>query len=114
MNDKNKKTKKNYINDLFDLLLSNQIISENEIINIKNKMNLNEIDQDSIISYLENKKTLTKHLQFNNYRNTTNYNNLLSGKWQVPLPRPPVCNNTEINKVYQYDPGFNNYSKFTP
>ena len=88
-------------------------MTNNEIINIKKKINNNEIDHDTVITYLENKKKLTKQLQFNQYRNTNNYNDLLNGKWQVPIPRPPVCvNNTEINKVYQYDSVFNNYAQF--
>ena len=113
INDKNKDTKNNYIDDLFELLLANEVLTRNEINNIKKRLNTNEIDQDTIITYLENKKKLTKQLQFNQYRNTNNYNDVLTGKWQVPMPRPPVCiNNTEINAVNQYDPVFNNYSKF--
>ncbi len=111
INNKNKDTKNNYINDLFELLKFNQILSDNEINNIKNKLSTNEIDHDTVISFLENKKKLTKHLQFNQYKNN-NFNDVLSGKWQVPMPRPPVCITTDNNKVYQYDAHLNNYSLF--
>ncbi len=113
INDKNKNTKINYINDLFDLLISNEVLTNNEINNIRKKIESNEIDHDTIILYLENKKKLTKQLKFNPYRNINNYGDFLEGKWQVPMPKPPVCiNNAEMNKVYQYDAGFNNYAQF--
>jgi len=37
INNNNKNTKNNYINNLFDLLYTNEIITHNEVINIKKK-----------------------------------------------------------------------------
>jgi hypothetical protein len=118
INDKNKNTKENYINNLFDILISNEILTKNEIINIKKKLNNNEIDQDTVITYLENKKKLSKQIYFNKelgqqFSNVNyDYNNLLEGKWQVPMPRPPVCVSNEQIKVNQYDNYNSNFSTF--
>ena len=118
INDKNKNTKENYINNLFDILISNEILTKNEIINIKKKINNNEIDQDTVITYLENKKKLSKQIYFNKelgqqFSNVNyDYNNLLEGKWQVPMPRPPVCVSNEQIKVNQYDNYNSNFSTF--
>ena len=107
----NKNTKNNYINNLFDLLYSNEIITNNEIINIKTKYNNNQIDQDSIIQYLENKKKLNKQIFLKkNQQNISNYDNLLNGKWQVPMPRPPVCINNNSDKINNYDISNSSYS----
>ena len=118
INKQNKNTKENYINNLFDILVSNELLTKNEVINIKKKINNNEIDQDTVITYLENKKKLSKQIFFNkelcqqisnvNY----NYSNLLEGKWQVPMPRPPVCINNEHTKINQYDNYNSNFSTF--
>ena len=61
---------------------------------------LSDNHQDIIVSYCD-------------YGTWWNYNDFLNGKWQIPQPQPPVCiDNNQINKVYQYDSDFNNYSKF--
>lgn len=102
INDKNKNTKLNYINHLFDLLKNNEIISSNEIINIRTKLSNKEIDEDTIISYLENKKRLSKQFYFDKATNYK-YENLFDGKWQVPAQRPPVCISNDLNSIGQYD-----------
>jgi hypothetical protein len=112
INDQNKNTKENYINNLFDILISNEILTKNEMNNIKEKLNNKYIDHDTVITYLENKKKNSKQIYFskniNNQFSNTSYNNLLNGKWQVPMPRPPVCISNENNKIKQYD----NYSPY--
>jgi hypothetical protein len=86
-----------YIDLLCDELLQNEIISINEIQNIKYKIKNNQIDNNTIINYLENKKTLHKQISISGGDKFTqvppNFDNILSGKWQVPMPRPPVCIN---------------------
>ena len=86
-----------YIDLLCDELLQNEIISINEIQNIKYKIKNNQIDNNTIINYLENKKTLHKQISISGgdkfSKVTPNFGNILSGKWQVPMPRPPVCIN---------------------
>ena len=86
-----------YIDLLCDELLQHEIISVNEIQNIKYKIKNNQIDNNTIINYLENKKTLHKQISISGGDKFTqvppNFDNILSGKWQVPMPRPPVCIN---------------------
>ncbi len=99
-----------YIDLLCEELLNNEIISLNEIQNIKYKIKNNQVDINTIINYLENKKMLNRQISISG--NNKSFDNILSGKWQVPMPRPPVCLPSEITKVNQYDTNTTNFSSF--
>ena len=115
-----KSTTDNYIQLLFNTLLKNQIISQNEIENIKLRLIKKEIDSRTIISYLEDKVNLSKTIftpisdsVFNQTNSKNNYDDIFNKKWNVPLPRPPVCISDDPIKVKQNDYFFNNFSNIT-
>jgi hypothetical protein len=105
-----------YIDLLCEELLNSEIISLNEIQNIKTKIKNNQVDINTIISYLENKKILNRQISISggdkHAKVTQSFDNILSGKWQVPMPRPPVCLPSEITKINQYDSYTSNFSLF--
>jgi hypothetical protein len=115
-----KSTTDNYIQLLFNTLLKNQIITQNEIKNIKLRLTKKEIDSQTIISYLEDKIKLSKTIfspisdsVFNQTNSNNNYGDIFNKKWNVPLPRPPVCISDDPIKVKQNDNFFNNFSNIT-
>ena len=103
------KTNNSYLNLLFDYLFKNQVITQNEIDNIKKKLANNDIDLLTIISYLENKKATAKIIVNNGQ---LNFNDVLTNKWQVPLPRPPVCISDVPIKLTNNDNNSNNFASF--
>ena len=111
MNKNFKETNNNYLDLLFNILLENQIISHNEIINIKKKIFNEDIDYNTLISYLHNKILLNKSLINLGTTNKYNLDELLDNKWIPPLPRNKVCI-SENYKVMQNDEGLSNYSPF--
>ena len=112
-----KTTTDNYIQLLFNTLLKNQLISRNEIDNIKLKLIKTEVDTNTIISYLEDKIKLSKTIftpisnTFLNKSDTKyDFDDIFNKKWNVPLPRPPVCISDDPIKVKQNDNFTNNFS----
>jgi hypothetical protein len=92
-------TIKRYKELLFNYLLKNQIITQIEVDNINKKLLNGDVDINTILSYLERKKELSK--------NIIDYGQIYNTNWNTPLPRPPVCIKDNIN-IDNYD----NYSKF--
>jgi len=105
----------NYVDLLCDDLIKQEILSLNEVQNIKYKIKNNLVDVETIVSYLENKKQLSKQLMLseNSKYSDLNYNykSLLDGKWQIPMPRPPVCI-SDGAQLTQYDKYDSTFSKF--
>ena len=99
-----------YIDLLCDELFNHEIISINEIKNIKYKIKNNEVDNNTIINYLENKKKLSRNITIS--KQDKSFDNLISGKWQVPMPRPPVCLPSDNTKINHYDLNISNFSSF--
>jgi hypothetical protein len=95
----------NYIKLLFDLLLKNQLITQNEIDNMNRQLTNNQIDVQTVINYLENKKKLAKNLNIR-----YNFEDILVKKWYAPLPRPPVCISDNPTKIKQDDQLLSYYS----
>jgi hypothetical protein len=107
----------NYVNTLFDILLNNQTITQTEINNIKLQLQKGNTDYGTIVSYLENKINISKHLftpsnTDNTFKNNNNLDNILNNKWFVPLPRPPICISDNPIVVKQNDNYSNTYSNF--
>jgi hypothetical protein len=104
---KSKDSIDNYIKLLTDILLKNQVISENEVNNINKNLSSGLIDLNTVINYLENKKTLAKNLTIN-----YNFDNIYLHKWNAPLPRPPICISDDPIKVKQIDQHSNNFAPY--
>lgn len=105
---KSKESIDNYLKLLTDILLKNQVITQNEVNNINKNLSSGLIDLNTIINYLENKKTLAKNLTIN-----YNFDNIYLDKWNVPLPRPPICISDDPVKVKQIDQYSTNFAPFT-
>ena len=106
LKNKSKDSIDNYLKLLTDILLKNQIITQNEVDNIKRNLNSNLIDINTVVNYLENKKKLAKNLTIN-----YNFDEIYLNKWNAPLPRPPICISDDPIKIKQID----EYStKFAP
>ena len=108
----------NYIQLLFNTLLKNQVLSQNEVDNIKYKLEKGDVEPKTIISYLEDKINLSKNIYsspndsvFNVKPNNLNMNVLFNNKVQI-LPRPPVCLTDTPISVKQSDNYSNNYASF--
>ena len=115
-----KLTTNNYMQLLFNTLLKNQIITQNEIENIKLRLIKKDVDTRTIISYLENKINLSKNIftpisdsTFNQTNSKNNYDDIFNKKWNVPLPRPPVCISDDPVRVKQNDSFTNSFSSIT-
>jgi hypothetical protein len=104
---KSKDSIDNYIKLLTDILLKNQVITQIEVDNINRNLNSNLIDINTVINYLENKKKLAKNLTIN-----YNFDNIYLNKWNVPLPRPPICISDDPVKIKQIDQYSSNFSPF--
>jgi len=111
-----------YMNLLIDDLREHNVLNNTDIENIKAKINTKILTDDEIIVGLEKLILTTKAKQkkepeseyvFGNvssdlYKPLGNleinkwdegYNMLNTNKWQIPMPRPPVCINTTPCKV---------------
>ena len=117
INNSVKTTTDNYIQLLFNTLLKSQLISQNEIDNIKLKIIKKEVDARTIISYLEDKVNLSKTIFtpvsdniFNHSKNS--YDDIFNKKWTVPLPRPPVCISEDPIKIKQNDNFSSSFSNY--
>ena len=95
---KAKESIENYIKLLTDILVKNQVLTQNEVNNMNKKLLSGMIDFNTIINFLENKKKLAKNLTIN-----YNFDNIYLHKWNTPLPRPPVCISDNVIKIKQYD-----------
>jgi len=121
-NELNETTTVKYMNLLIDDLREHNVLNNTDIENIKAKMNSKILTDDEIIVGLEKLILTTKAKQkkepeseyiFGNvssdlYKPLGNleihkwdegYNMLNTNKWQIPMPRPPVCINTTPCKV---------------
>ena len=121
-NELNETTTVKYMNLLIDDLREHNVLNNIDIENIKAKMNSKILTDDEIIVGLEKLILTTKAKQkkepeseyiFGNvssdlYKPLGNleihkwdegYNMLNTNKWQIPMPRPPVCINTTPCKV---------------
>ena len=110
----NKKDNNDYINSLLLELQKNQIITTVEVNNINNSLINNNVDKQTIIKYLENKKNFTKqqYIKSNNNNNVKTYDfkTVFDGKWKMPLPRPTVSDkNYKVNINDDYS---NNYALY--
>ena len=97
----------NYINLLSDLLIKNQIITQYEVDNIKLKIQSGIVDLNTAINYLEDKKKFAKTLTMN-----YNFDEIYLNKWNVPLPRPPVCIPEVPVIIKQNDTNLSNFHLF--
>ena len=116
-------TGEKYFIYLLNDLVSNNILSDIEVQNIKNKVNLKLLTIDEVLTSLENLKSTKISVQ---PTNDSKYNELPSGyfqpigdkisndwdnqeailntdRWSVPMPRPPVCINNTPCKVCPTD-----------
>ena len=121
-NELNETTTVKYMNLLIDDLREYNVLNNTDIENIKAKINSKILTDDEIIVGLEKLILTTKAKQkkepeseyiFGNlssdlYKPLGNleihkwdegYNMLNTNKWQIPMPRPPVCINTTPCKV---------------
>ena len=97
----------NYIKLLTDILLKNQVITQNEVDNMNRNLKNGLIDLNTIVNYLENKKKLAKNLTIN-----YNFDNIYLHKWNAPLPRPPICISDDPVKIKQIDQYSTSFSPF--
>ena len=118
-----------YMEVLLTYLLSNNIINEDDINNIKIKLKLNLVSIQDIIISLEklkeygatmNNKKQTNDFKYNelpldffkpigdNIANdwSNDYTILNTDKWKVPMQRPPICINTNPCKVCPNDSNY--------
>jgi len=102
---KSKESIDNYIKLLTDILLKNQVITQNEVTNMNKNLSSGMIDFNTVINYLENKKKLAKNLTIN-----YNFDNIYLHKWNTPLPRPPICISENPIKVKQIEEYSTNYA----
>lgn len=102
---KSKESIDNYIKLLTDVLLKNQVITQNEVTNMNKNLSSGMIDFNTVINYLENKKKLAKNLTIN-----YNFDNIYLHKWNTPLPRPPICINENPVRVKQSEEYSTNYA----
>lgn len=116
-------TGEKYFNYLLNELVSNNILNDSDVQNIKNKINLKLLTMNEVITSLENLKSTKVSVQ---PMNDSKYNELPSGyfqpigdkisndwdnqdsilntdRWSVPMPRPPVCINNTPCKVCPTD-----------
>jgi hypothetical protein len=116
-------TGEKYFNYLLNELVSNNTLTDSEVQNIKNKINLKLLTFDEVITSLESLKGSKVNVQPNN---DLKYNELPSGyfqpigdkisndwnnqdailntdRWSVPMPRPPVCINNSPCKICPND-----------
>jgi hypothetical protein len=105
---KSKDSIDNYIKLLTDVLLKNQVITQNEVNNMNRNLSSGLIDLNTVINYLENKKKLAKNLTIN-----YNFDNIYLNKWNAPLPRPPICISDDPIRVKQIDQYSTNFAPFT-
>ena len=87
--------------------MKNQVITQNEVDNIKRNLNSNLIDINTVINYLENKKSLAKNLTIN-----YNFDEIYLNKWNAPLPRPPICISDDPVKIRQIDQYSTSFAPF--
>ena len=102
---KSKESIDNYIKLLTDILLKNQVITQNEVTNMNKNLSSGMIDFNTVINYLENKKKLAKNLTIN-----YNFDNIYLHKWNTPLPRPPICISENPIKIKQSEEYSTNYA----
>ena len=112
----------NYYNDLVSQLLNKGIITNDDITNIKIKVQNKLLTINDVIKGLEklNNSAISKNTNYNMPVNipqdfytpigddisndwSKSYTILDSSKWMVPMPRPPVCINNTPCKVCPID-----------
>jgi hypothetical protein len=99
--DKVKKDYQNTINNYIDILLKdlikNETITEIEANTMKKKLEYKEIDNQTLIKYLQDKQTFSKKISIND-----EYNQFMKNKFTQP--RPPICVTNFPPKITQFDP----------
>ena len=99
-----------YLNMLFDLLLKNQVISQNEIDNIKYKLSNNQVDLNTVIGYLENKKKFAKNQ--NILEKSYMQSNIIMPKSNTTMLKSNITMPESYTNVKQNDYNYSNFSPF--
>jgi hypothetical protein len=106
-NEKIEKVKKDYqstINNYIDILLKdlikNEVITEIESNTMKKKLQYQEIDNSTLIKYLQDKQTFNKKISINDEYNKFMENKFMNNNYL----KPPVCVTNFPQKITQFDP----------
>jgi hypothetical protein len=106
-NERIEKVKKDYqstINNYIDILLKdlikNEVITELESNTMKKKLQYQEIDNTTLIKYLQDKQTFNKKISINDEYNKFMENKFMNSNYI----KPPVCVTNFPQKITQFDP----------
>ena len=90
----------NYIDILLKDLIKNEVITEIEANTMKKKLQYQEIDNQTLIKYLQDKQIFNKKISINNEYNKFMENKFMNNNYL----KPPVCVTNFPQKITQFDP----------
>jgi hypothetical protein len=90
----------NYIDILLKDLIKNEVITEIEANTMKKKLQYQEIDNQTLIKYLQDKQIFNKKISINHEYNKFMENKFMNNNYL----KPPVCVTNFPQKITQFDP----------